>query len=99
MPASGGCPWDVLRAGEKASICVPSLVAAATSRNSGIEGVVRTMKCQHAQYLISKLIDGEVSPSSREQLRQHVRACEGCDKTYKRLFALESLLDESFEPF
>ncbi|MBI3923357.1 MAG: tetratricopeptide repeat protein [Armatimonadetes bacterium] len=57
------------------------------------------MKCQHAQYMISKLIDGEVSPSSREQLRQHVRACEGCDKTYKRLFALESLLDESFEPF
>lgn len=50
------------------------------------------MSCFTYQKMISRLIDGELSAPSSEQLRQHLEGCSECQDLYKRMLSLNDYL-------
>lgn len=50
------------------------------------------MKCKKVKRLLSRTLDGEITPELKGKVDAHILVCSGCRKEFKELQALKALL-------
>ncbi len=50
------------------------------------------MKCKEYKFLMSKALDGELSPAEKTGLSDHLARCEGCRLEHESMNAVDALL-------